>query len=278
MTPAGGRENERGWRSNFATTDALAVRLDTLRRFYRPKGPFGLEVLACGDVDGKRVLEIGPGNGVHAARLLDRTRAVPARWVLLDRSEAMVRAARSALDGRAGALPGVVADAARLPLAPDARFDLAIAMHVLPFVRRPRGVIRAVADRLTMRGKLVITVSGAVDLLTVRQVVRGVVRGRGLPWRACASIGYASGACARDLRAVFGRVVVHEQRGALEFPDVATAERYVASMAWLAPFDAATRREALRAVRSVAERSFERTGRFDVEKASVTFVASALRR
>lgn len=277
MTPAGGRQNERGWRSNFATTDALAVRLDTLRRFYRREGAFGLDVLAPGDVHGKRVLEIGPGNGVHAARLLDRTGAVPARWVLLDRSAAMVRAARSALDGRAGALPGVVADATRLPLAPDARFDLAVAMHVLTFLRRPRRVVRALAERLATGGKLVITVSGADDLLPVRRVVRAVVRGRALPWRDCASIGYASGACARDLRAVFRRVVAHEQRGNLEFPDVATAERYVASMPWLEPYDAATRRAAMRAVRAAAERSFERTGRFDVEKASVTFVASAPR-
>jgi SAM-dependent methyltransferase len=257
--------------TNFTTTDALAVRLDTLRRHYRREGPFGFDVLGADAADEACVLEIGPGDGRHAAAFLGRTGAEPASWTLLDASEAMAAAARTAFPPYVR-VRAVVGDADRIPVAADARFELIVAMHVLAFLRRPRALLRAAAARLSRGGRLLVT-TAAHDMAELRRPVRAVLREHGLPWGHVTS-DYAAPRAERDLRALFRRVDVHPQRGAIEFPDAETAVRYVLTMPWLDDVPARVRKAAAARIRDDAERSLAASGVFRVRKEGVTFVAS----
>src|SRR6185503_16701914 len=102
--------------------------------------------------------------------------------VLVDRSEAMLRAASAAIAPWVGAAPAVLADAAALPISKRARFEQIVAMHVLPFVDAPRRVLAGLGARLVPGGHLLVTTPGTGDLAPVRRIVRDVLRARGLPW------------------------------------------------------------------------------------------------
>ncbi len=276
LSPAGGRAGHEAWRASYVTTGPLEVRLDTMRRFYRATGQFGLDVLPPEELDGRSVLEIGPGTGGHVARFFARTGVRPQSWVLLDRSEAMVRTARAAI-GPHCATVGVVGDADRVPLRGARRFDWIVAMHVLPFARSPRRVIAALGACLAPGGRLLLTTPGTSDMAPTRRLVRSVVRERGLPWRTVATLGYASATAERHLRAAFDEVTVHAQRGELEFPDADAPARYIGSMAWIAdaPRDACEAVE--RAVRAAAARDIARHGVHRMPKLAATFVAAGPR-
>lgn len=260
------------WSSNYATTGALETRLETLRRFYRPSGRFGFDVLAKSAAHARHVLEIGPGTGVHAAAYLERTGAWPASWTLLDRSEAMVHAATRALPRNLHPR-GIVAGADRMPLAADERFDLVVAMHVLPFVTSPLRVLRAAARRLSPGGRLLITTPATDDMLELRQPVRAVLREHGLPWRHVGP-GYAAVRAERDLRKLFDRVTVHRQEGAVEFTDAVWPVRYVLSMGWFADVPESVPSEVAKRLRQAARQAIDATGKFSVAKGGATFVAT----
>lgn len=272
-----GPDRDDAWRENYETTVALAVRLDAMRRFLRAGGPFGLQVLVREDVHGRRVLEVGPGSGGHAARLLDRTRARPACWVLLDRSEAMAREAVARVGRRTTAARAVVGEIERLPVADEARFDLIVAMHVLQHVASPLRAVRALAARLAPRGRLLVTTMDSRDGDELRRLVRRGLRSRGLRAEEVARLGLSTATAQRTLRRVFGRVEVRIQRGALEFPAADDAVRYASSMAWLAGFPRAVRDEVHDDIRRAALRGIARDGVFRVRKGSATFLASGSR-
>ena len=271
------RASVQDWRENYVTTDALGLRLEVMRRFKRGTGAFGLDVLRRRDVHGRRVLEIGPGTGLHASGFLARTGAVPASWVALDRSEAMARATRSACRDDRG-VHVVVGDAELLPVAARTRFDLVVAMHVLPFAAHPRRVLEALAARLAKDGRVLVTVHGDDDGRDVRRAIRRAVRDSGLPWRPIATIGYSRTPAERDLRSVFRTVDVHVEDVALHLPDPDWAVRYFGSMPWLGGLPASVRRRADAAVRTLARHAIERGGELRVPKGSVTLVASQPRR
>lgn len=270
------------WRANYATTVALAVRLDALRRFLRTSGPFGLQTLSAADVADRRVLEVGCGGGGHAARLLGRPGVRCAEWVLLDRSEEMVRTAlarvRAAVGRRrASSVRGVVGDVDHLPIARGARFDWVVAMHVHQHLASPLRATRALAARLAPGGRLLLTTMDARDNDELRRIVRRRLRASGVATDGVASPRAAAAAMLRGLRRVFRSVVVHVQHGVLEFPTADDALRYVGSMAWLdgVPDDV---RDAVRSdLRAAALREIARTGTFRVTKSAATFIASAPR-
>lgn len=92
---------------------------------------------AAGYANGKRVLDLASGAG-YGSEIL---RAGDARWVVsADRSEEAFREAELPASG-AGALRGVLADAARLPFR-DASFDLYASFETIEHVEDDRAVVQ----------------------------------------------------------------------------------------------------------------------------------------
>ncbi len=93
---------------------------------------WAVDVVAPGAAE--RILEIGCGHGLAAAMVCDRL--VNGRLVAVDRSSAMVNAARrrNAAHVAAGRLEFHVVELARLDLG-DARFDKAFALRLGSFAR-----------------------------------------------------------------------------------------------------------------------------------------------
>jgi SAM-dependent methyltransferase len=125
-------------------------------------GPEGLDeahARLLGDVEGRRVLEIGCG----AAQCSRWLRTQGAQVVASDLSAGMLRRARS-IDAGTGApsVPLVQADAGRLPLA-DASVDLVCSAYgALPFVADTAAVMREVARVLRPGGRFVFSVTHPV--------------------------------------------------------------------------------------------------------------------
>jgi len=269
----GAPDDDDSWRENYRTTVALAVRLDAMRRFLRSEGAFGLDVLAREDVEGRRVLEVGCGSGVHVRRFVERTGARPASWTFLDRSEAMAHEAVGRARGAVRGVRAVVGEIERLPVAADARFDLIVAMHVIQHVDGRLRAVRALASRLAPGGRLLVTTVGGRDMASVRRRVRASLRAQGCRAAETAVLTYPAAEARRHLRAVLGAVRETAQTGALEFPTADDAVRYADSMAWLDGWPAPVRDRVLGDLRDAAGRTISREGAFRVEKESVTFVA-----
>ena len=118
-------------------------------------GPEGLresQAGLLGDVDGRRVLDVGCG-GAQSTRWLASRGAQVAGF---DLSAGMLRA------GRGRPVPLVQADATRLPFA-DASFDLASSAYgAVPFVDDPARVMREVARVLRPGGRWVFSLTHPV--------------------------------------------------------------------------------------------------------------------
>ncbi|MGI8809191.1 MAG: class I SAM-dependent methyltransferase [Acidimicrobiales bacterium] len=135
-----------------------------------------------GDVDGRRVLEVGCGAGPLTEWLVDQGALVTA----LDVSPAMVQLAQDRLGGRATFLMADAAD--RLPFAPNATFDLVVASLVLHYVRDWECPLSEFRRMLTPRGAVVFsthhpTMDGALhspdDYFAVKQVTETWSKGSG---------------------------------------------------------------------------------------------------
>ena len=105
----------------------------------------------AGDVKGRRVLDVGCGDGALALALHERG----ARVTGIDASPAMIEAARGNAQRRGADIAFEVANARQLPFLAE-RFDLVAAVTILCFVADAAPVFREMARVLRPGGRLVI--------------------------------------------------------------------------------------------------------------------------
>jgi ubiquinone/menaquinone biosynthesis C-methylase UbiE len=202
-----GPESYRRWRSSRLgrVTDALEDRLI-------------LEL--AGMVEGKRILDVGCGDGAFLVSLVSRGGRVTG----LDVDSDMLAAARWRLDtgglqaemyrGEAGALPF-----------PTASFDLVTAVTVLCFADDTGRVIRELARVLRPGGRLVLGDLGRWNLWAVQRRLKGWLGSR--TWAAAS---FRSVRQLQELVAGAG-LLVETSRGAIFYPPCGWCARI------LAPFD-----------------------------------------
>jgi ubiquinone/menaquinone biosynthesis C-methylase UbiE len=104
-----------------------------------------------GDVSGRRILDIGCGDGEFAFELTRRGAIVTG----IDLSPAMIDAARRRATQRNADIEFHVATAEHLPF-PGEQFDVVTAITILCFVEDPAPVFREIARVLRLGGRLVI--------------------------------------------------------------------------------------------------------------------------
>jgi SAM-dependent methyltransferase len=120
-----------------------------------PEGLREADARLLGDVDGRRILEIGCGAAACSRWLATQG----AQAVALDLSAGMLRHARDAANSSGVRVPLVQADAVRLPVRDDA-FDLAFtAFGAVPFVEDSAAVMREVFRALKPGGRWVFSVT-----------------------------------------------------------------------------------------------------------------------
>lgn len=175
-----------------------------------------------GEVAGKRVLDVGCGDGDLLIHLWSRGAIVTG----IDASTAMATAAHVRAKAQ-GADIAVSAGSGELLPFPDGRFDIVLAVTVLCFVDDPDPFLREMARVVRPGGRVVIGELGRWNLWAAARRVRGWF---GSPfWRRCRF------RTARELRTLAERagLAVTVVRGAVFYPRWRPA-------AWLmAPFDAA---------------------------------------
>jgi SAM-dependent methyltransferase len=172
----------------------------------------------CGAVAGRRVLDIGCGDGEFALDLAARG----ARVTGIDASQKMIAAARARPGAREVAFE--VAAAERLPF-PAESFDLAVAITILCFVADAAPVFLEIARVLRPGGRLVIGELGKWSSWAAARRIRG--------WAGSAVWARARFRTRRELMnlAEAAGLSVETVRGAVFYPRVAALGRLVA------PFD-----------------------------------------
>lgn len=120
-----------------------------------------------GDVRGRRVLDIGSGDGALAVALNKRGAAV----VAIDRSIAMIDEAKARAERENANVNFQVATAEHLPFR-DAQFDVVTAITILCFVDEPLPVFKEIARVLRPGGRLVIGELGKWSTWAVGRRVR----------------------------------------------------------------------------------------------------------
>ncbi|MFB9743151.1 class I SAM-dependent methyltransferase [Pseudonocardia sulfidoxydans] len=122
---------------------------------WSPEALHEADARLLGEVEGRRVLEVGCGSA-PCSRWLATQGAHP---VALDLSASMLRHARAAGTGTGVVVPLVQAGAEHLPFA-DASFDIACSAYgAVPFVADPRQVMREVCRVLRPGGRWVFAVN-----------------------------------------------------------------------------------------------------------------------
>ena len=109
------------------------------------------------------VLDVGSGDGALAGLAARRAR----RWVCLDRSDALILAARRRL-GESHNLDFVVGDMHELPF-PDAQFDQVLNFHALTYAQNPALVFREAARVLRPGGQLLLVTLAAHDAMELTE-------------------------------------------------------------------------------------------------------------
>jgi SAM-dependent methyltransferase len=116
---------------------------------------------------GERLLDVGCGDGNYTGPAADRTGAA----VGLDRSNAMLEAARRRLGGRSD-IEWVQGNAERLPFR-EASFHVVLAITLLCFADDPQAAVSEMARILRPGGRLVLGELGRYSLWAVVRHVRG---------------------------------------------------------------------------------------------------------
>lgn len=176
-----------------------------------------------GPVCGRKVLDVGCGDGKLAAVLARRGAVVTA----VDADLAMLAAARCCVDTDGLGVRLCRADGARLPF-DDSAFDCATAVTMLCFVDSPEPVLAEMARVLRPGGTLVIGELGRRSLWGAHRRVRAFLGDA--TWRA------ATFRTASELKKLIedAGLVVLKTRGAVFYPPHARVARLLASLdQWL---------------------------------------------
>jgi SAM-dependent methyltransferase len=128
-----------------------------------------LVLAQAGPLAGKRVLDLGSGDGTYA---LAAARAGAASVVAVDRSARMIAAGRARAEQADLALRWVVADVPPLPLARDS-IDVALAVTVLCVARRPDALLAELARVVVPGGVIVLGELGARSVWALQRRARG---------------------------------------------------------------------------------------------------------
>lgn len=173
-----------------------------------------------GPVSGKRVLDVGCGDGVLSVRLAQAGADVTG----LDYEPRMLVAARRRADAAGLKVSLVEEDAQSLPFA-DSAFDIVVAVTVLCFVAEPVRAFHEMARVLRPGGRLVIGELGRYSTWAAKRRIAG--------WLGSKTWKVARFRSARDLKnlAVAAGLEVETVRGAVYYPPVNLAAR------WLSPHD-----------------------------------------
>jgi ubiquinone biosynthesis O-methyltransferase len=176
-----------------------------------------------GRVDGKKLLDVGCGDGAMALELARKGATVTA----LDADPSMIAAARLRAENETTHIQFVEGDAERLPF-DDATFDVVVAVTVLCFVPDAERAVKQIARVLKPGGRLVIGELGRWSLWAAQRRMRGWL---GHPvWRT------VTFRTAADLRILVGAaglrvVAIH---GAVHYPPCGVAARLLTSVdLWL---------------------------------------------
>jgi ubiquinone biosynthesis O-methyltransferase len=173
-----------------------------------------------GDVTGRRVLDVGCGDGEFAMQLAGRGAIVTG----IDASAAMIEAANERAKQQKVNVSFHVADVEHLPI-PDGQFDIVTAVTILCFLDDPRPVFREVARVLRPGGLFVIGELGRWSTWAAVRRVRAWLGSR--LWRG------ARFRTANELRRLAEQAgfAVKAVRGAIFYPRSNIAARL------LSPFD-----------------------------------------
>jgi SAM-dependent methyltransferase len=110
-----------------------------------------------GDVDGKKLLDVGCGDGALAFELARQGATVTAP----DADPSMIAAGYLRTKSEATRVQFVEGDAERLPF-DDATFDVVVAVTVLCFVQDAEHVVKEIVRVLKPEGRLVVAIHGGV--------------------------------------------------------------------------------------------------------------------
>jgi len=171
----------------------------------------------AGDLRGKRVLDVGTGDGTYALEAAARGAVVTA----LDAQPAMLDAAGARAASRGLHLTLRRGRAEQLPF-DDASFDVVLAVTVLCFVPDARGAVREMARVLVPGGRVVLGELGRFSVWAAERRVRGWLGER--TWRR------AQFWSRRELAALAHGAGLHaaDVRGCVFFPPLGVAARLVA--------------------------------------------------
>lgn len=173
-----------------------------------------------GPVSGKRVLDVGCGDGVLSVRLAQAGADVTG----LDNEPRMLAAARCRANEAGLKVAFVKGDAQSLPFA-DSAFDIVVAVTVLCFVPVPPRAVREMARVLRPGGRLVIGELGRYSIWAAKRRIAGWFGSK--TWRV------ARFRTASDLEklAVAACLEIETVRGAVYYPPSNLCAR------WLSPHD-----------------------------------------
>lgn len=184
----------------------------------------------AGPLEGKRLLDVGCGDGAYCFAAAERGAVVTG----IDPSDEMLAAARARADrrrgptsswGRGAQIRFLSGDAERLPFA-DESFDTVLAVTVLCFVREPARALGEIARVLVPGGRLVLGELGRRSVWAAWRRLRGLLGSS--TWRS------ARFSTSRELRRLVEAAGLrgYRTRGAIFYPPIGSAARV------LSPLDA----------------------------------------